>query len=186
MRYLKAGRNWPRPVFFLWACLITKRFRNFVIFNGQTHSMSMKFYFSAVAFLFLSVSLFSQSSSPDEIMGIWNSNLGKGHVELAKDSSGQKYCGKIIWLKAPQYPDGTDKMDKNNPDKTKRNQPLIGLMVVKNLTFVKDHWENGTIYDPETGKTYSCKATLKGDKLELRGYIGISQIGRTQTWERVK
>lgn len=135
-------------------------------------------------FLLLSTTSFSQKVLPDDIMGIWVSNLGKGRVEISKDSTGTKYQGKIIWLKIPTYPDGTIKVDKHNPDKSKQTNPLVGLIAVKNLTFVKDHWEGGTIYDPESGKTYTCKATLKGNKLGLRGYIGVSQIGRTQTWER--
>lgn len=138
-----------------------------------------------ITFLFLSISLYSQQPMADDIKGNWISNLEKGHVEITKDSAADKYYGKIIWLKIPLYPDGSPKIDKNNPDKSLRTQPLVGLVVLKNLKFEKDHWEGGTIYDPESGKTYSCKATLKGDKLELRGYIGISQIGRTQTWQRM-
>lgn len=116
----------------------------------------------------------------DDITGTWISHLEKGHVEITRD--GDKYSGKIVWLKVPAYPDGSPKIDKNNPDKTKRDQPLVGLVVLKNLVFVKDHWENGTIYDPESGKTYSCRITKKDNKLDLRGYVGTSQIGRTQTW----
>jgi uncharacterized protein (DUF2147 family) len=124
----------------------------------------------------------AQTVNRDEILGTWKSNLEKGHVEITRD--GDTYSGKIVWLKKPAYPDGTLKMDKNNPDKDMRSKPLLGLVVVKNLVFVKDHWESGTIYDPESGKTYSCRVTLKDNTLNLRGYIGISQIGRTQTWTR--
>ena len=147
--------------------------------------MSMKKKIVLYAFLLLNASAFSQTPVASEIIGTWISNLSKGHVEIRKDSVGDKYHGVLIWLKAPNYPDGTPKLDKNNPDKTLRTQPLLGLVVLKNLSFVKDHWEGGSIYDPENGKTYSCKATLKESKLELRGYIGLSQIGRTQTWERL-
>jgi uncharacterized protein (DUF2147 family) len=49
----------------------------------------------------------------------------------------------------------------------------------------KNHWKEGRIYDPETGKTYSCKMTLKKpDELEVRGFIGLSIIGRTVVWTR--
>lgn len=124
----------------------------------------------------------AQTVNRDEILGTWKSNLEKGHVEITRD--GDTYSGKIVWLKKPAYPDGTLKMDKNNPDKDMRSEPLLGLVVVKNLVFVKDHWESGTIYDPESGKTYSCRVTFKDNTLNLRGYIGSSQIGRTQTWTR--
>ena len=125
-------------------------------------------------------SLAQKSVAADDITGTWISHLEKGHVEITRD--GDKYSGKIIWLKVPTYSDGTPKIDKNNPDQTKREQPLVGLVVLKDLVFVKDHWENGSIYDPESGKTYSCRITKKDDKLDLRGYVGVSQIGRTQTW----
>ena|SRR6218665_703924 len=124
----------------------------------------------------------AQNVNPDEILGIWKSNLEKGHVEITKQ--GNVYSGKIVWLKVPNYPDGTAKMDKNNPDKNMRSEPLMGLLVLKDLVFVNGHWENGSIYDPESGKTYSCRITFKDNTLNLRGYIGLSQIGRTQTWSR--
>ncbi len=145
-----------------------------------------------VCFLITGLCAFSQKKgkekekpvvNADDILGVWASNMEKGHVEITRD--GDKYHGKIVWLKVPTYPDGTPKLDKYNPDKTKRTDPLIGLYPLKDLVFVKDHWENGTIYDPESGKTYSCRITLKEGKLDLRGYIGLSQIGRTQTWTKV-
>jgi uncharacterized protein (DUF2147 family) len=135
--------------------------------------------------LFLLACLFTglcsgQTVNPDEIVGIWKSNLEKGHVEITRN--GDVYSGKIVWLKKPTYPDGTVKIDKNNPDPAKRNEQLMGLEVLKDLVFVNDHWEGGKIYDPESGNTYSCRITYKDGTLNLRGYIGISQIGRTQTW----
>lgn len=45
-------------------------------------------------------------------------------------------------------------------------------------------WTGGSILDPKTGKIYSAKATLKGNKLYVRGYLGISLLGRTQVWVR--
>ena len=135
--------------------------------------------------IFFSLPFFSQKTiNPDEILGMWNSNLGKGRVEITKEND--IYHGKLVWLKIPEYPDGNPKLDKHNPDKLKQGEPLIGLFVLNKIVFVKDHWDNGTIYDPESGKTYSCRITIKDDKLEMRGYIGISQIGRTQTWTRFR
>jgi len=149
------------------------------IFVVQKTNMKKLFLLS---FLILGFYLFPQKSKPDDILGIWVSNLEKGRVEITKE--GDKYFGRIIWLKVPTYPDGSPKADRNNPDKTKHGDLLMGSCPLQNLEFKKDHWDNGTIYDPENGKTYSCRATLKENKLELRGYLGISQIGRTQTWTR--
>lgn len=145
--------------------------------------MKKKLCLSVFLFLF-SFPFFSQTVDPEEITGLWTSNLGKGRVEIKRE--GDIYRGQLVWLKTPNYPDGSPKMDKHNSDKLKQSQPLIGLYVLNNMVFLKDHWDNGTIYDPESGRTYTCRITIKEDKLEMRGYIGISQIGRTQTWTRLK
>lgn len=150
------------------------------------NKLIMRILFYCTIFWLTAFTLSAQPPQANDIKGTWISNLGKGKVEIKTDSSGNYFEGRIIWLKTPKYPDGTDKVDKNNPDRNKRNAPLIGLLVLKHLTFVNDHWEGGTIYDPETGKTYSCKARINGNNLELRGYIGLSEIGRTQTWQREK
>ncbi len=100
---------------------------------------------------------------------------------------GGKICGKIVWLKIPNYIDSNDgpvgkkKVDRKSPNPGLRNRPILGLQVMKGLTAKGDkRWENGTCYDPETGKSYKCKMQLASPgRLELRGYVGISLIGRT-------
>ena len=60
---------------------------------------------------------------------------------------------------------------------------------MKNFTYDSNsnQWTGGEIYDPKNGKTYSCKMKLSSDNhLEVRGYIGISMLGRTEHWERTK
>ena len=79
--------------------------------------------------------------------------------------------------------DGKPKLDEENPDAKKRTQPIIGLLILKGLKKDGDKdYNDATIYDPKNGKTYSCKITYKGNTLDLRGYVGISLIGRTSTW----
>lgn len=71
---------------------------------------------------------------------------------------------------------------------TYHNQPLIGLTIIKNLKpIAPNKYDNGSILDPKSGKTYSFNATLSADKQTLsgRGYIGFSALGRSQTWYRV-
>jgi uncharacterized protein (DUF2147 family) len=59
---------------------------------------------------------------------------------------------------------------------------------VSNFTFNGEKmWAGGKIYDPENGKTYSCKMVLDGEQyLKVRGYIGISLLGRTEIWTRAE
>jgi uncharacterized protein (DUF2147 family) len=76
--------------------------------------------------------------------------------------------------------------DKENPDAKLKSVPLIGLINMKNFTFDgKDEWSGGTIYDPKNGKTYKCYIRFEGpNKLKIRGYIGISLLGRNTYWTK--
>jgi uncharacterized protein (DUF2147 family) len=126
----------------------------------------------------------AQAISADAIIGTWLTEGGKAKVQIYK--AGDTYNGKIVWLKNPTYEDGSPKVDKNNPKKERQKDPIIGLNLVKGFVFDNDEWINGSIYDPENGKTYNCKIEFnKGGWLQVRGYIGISLIGRTQTWYKV-
>ncbi len=131
--------------------------------------------------LFLSANVRAQDA--DAILGGWYTKDSKALVEIYKCND--LYCGKIVWLKEPLEEDGNEKLDDNNPDESKRTDKIIGLNLVSNFSFKKKNkWAGGTIYDPDNGKTYSCKMTLKGDTLKVRGFIGISLIGRTQVWNK--
>jgi uncharacterized protein (DUF2147 family) len=119
----------------------------------------------------------------DDIVGIWLT-AGNEPAKIQIYKSVEKYYGKIVWLKYPTS-NGKQKVDNNNPDKSKQNQPIIGLTILKDFTFDRDKWEDGTIYDPESGKTYDCNISLKDKStLKVRGYIGISLFGRTESWTR--
>jgi uncharacterized protein (DUF2147 family) len=69
----------------------------------------------------------------------------------------------------------------------RRGKTILGMEIIRGLHADGDQWDGGTILDPETGKVYRCKLSLKdgGRRLAVRGYLGISLLGRTQTWERV-
>jgi len=131
-----------------------------------------------------SLPAFSQNN--DLILGKWQNPSGEGRIEITK--KGEKYYGKLYWLKEPNDETGQPKKDVKNPDETKRTRLVQGLQILEGFTSSgKGTYENGTIYDPKSGKTYSCKMTVKGnDKLDIRGFVGISLLGRTETWTRVK
>ena len=138
----------------------------------------------------LPASLFAFTGA-DDIAGTWFNQDKDAKIEIAK--CGDNYCGKIVWLKDPTYPagsklgtPGTPKLDDKNPDAALRKDPLIGLEIIKGFQFAGGNiWKNGTIYDPDSGKTYSAKATLVSpNELDLRGFIGVSMFGRTEKWMR--
>ena len=69
---------------------------------------------------------------------------------------------------------------------SRHGQPVLGMTILWNMHRHEDTWEGGEILDPEEGTVYRCKLQTVGDgsKLEVRGFIGISLFGRTQTWVR--
>ena len=142
----------------------------------------MKKLITLLVVIFLSANTFSQTTNKDALIGTWLTGSGKGKVQIYKE--GDKYNGKIVWLKEPNREDGTPKLDRNNSDKALQSRPILGLNMLKGFVFDEDKWVDGTIYDPENGKTYSCKMTHKGDHLDVRGYVGFSIIGRTTTWTK--
>ncbi len=131
--------------------------------------------------------LFSQTAvnEGDKILGLWQTGTGKAKIKITK--YGEKYGGKISWLKDPNRADGSQKMDDKNPDKLKQKNTILGLNNLLGFTFSgKKTYEGGSIYDPENGKTYKCIITLEDENtLKVRGYIGIQLLGRTDTWKRV-
>ena len=133
-------------------------------------------------FLGIHNSLFSQSS--DSIVGKWYNTEKDAQVEIYKE--GSKFFGKIVWLQDPTD-NGKPKVDKNNGDISKRERPIIGMKLLNNFEHKGSTWENGTIYDPKNGKIYSCIIKKKDNKtLEVRGYVGISLIGRTVEWTKAE
>ena len=133
----------------------------------------------------------ASAAGVDDILGIWFNQEKDARIEIFQCE--EKYCGKIVWLKEPNYPSGskegapgTPKLDHNNPDPALRTRPVMGLRIIHDFVFVGDSlWKNGKVYDPKNGKTYSGKMTIESpDQLNLRGFIGISLIGRTAVWTR--
>lgn len=131
--------------------------------------------------------LVAQTAEADLVIGHWLVQDKKAKVQIFKRSG--KFFGKIVWLKEPNNEHGSPKLDKENPEEKLRARPILGLELLRDFVYDEDRvWEDGEIYDPKNGKTYSCKMTLSEDNrtLEVRGFIGISLLGRTQVWSRTE
>ena len=127
-----------------------------------------------------------QKFTANMILGKWLNEDKDAHIEITKDAG--KYFGKIIWLRDPiDTLTGKPKVDDKNSDVTLQSRPVLGLVILKDFTFDgEDEWSEGTIYDPKNGKTYDCYMEFgETGILKIRGYIGISWIGRTTYWSRV-
>jgi uncharacterized protein (DUF2147 family) len=123
------------------------------------------------------IPLFAMSNG-DTILGEWISENKDGKIVIFKQAD--RYYGKISWGKTP------GKKDTNNPDSRLRNRELVGSVILKEFVFKGSSWENGTIYDPNSGKTYDCILKVKDNnqKLDIRGFVGTAMFGRTSTWSR--
>lgn len=123
---------------------------------------------------------FAEAQNPNAVLGVWLTTLGKAHVEIIRDAHSGLYSGKIIWLKEPNDKDGKPAIDKNG-------NAAMNLVILKNMKFDGKDWINGTIYDPETTKTYYCTIHLKNNTmLEVRGSLdSMGWIGQTEEWVKV-
>ena len=138
--------------------------------------------------LFVSLAV---AADEDRILGSWNTPENDSKIEIFK--YGDKYCGRIAWLKEPYYPADDDGgmagrpiVDRNNPNPHFRTRPLVGLQIMEGFIYIgKNVWAKGTIYSPRAGKSYQCQMTLSApNRLEVRGFIGIPLLGGTSIWTR--
>ncbi len=149
-------------------------------------------------FLLLCLAVFSLGASygqdkkvdkkeADRLIGVWAPSNGRALVKIQNIAG--KYYGRIVKLKEPLDPEtGEPKLDKNNPDESLRSTPLLGFRMLKDFVYAGgNEWTEGTIYDPQNGNLYSCTIKMKKDgSLDIRGYIGVKALGRTDVWKRVK
>lgn len=130
-------------------------------------------------FLFLSTHTFAQ----DQIIGKWLSEDKQGIIEIYKQYG--KYYGKLVWLKKSYNEKGLPMPDINNTDKTLRNRTLVGLVILNDFYYINNKWQEGTLYDPELGRTFKCKIWMTDNNtLNVRGYWGI--LSEVDVWTRVK
>ncbi|QQV03311.1 MULTISPECIES: DUF2147 domain-containing protein [Chryseobacterium] len=138
----------------------------------------MKKLLSTLVFSLFGVMSFAQ------IEGKWKTiddetKQAKSIVEIYKKSDG-KYYGKVSQLLIkPADPNCSGCKD------DRKGKPILGMEIIRGLAKDGDEFTGGTITDPKTGKTYKCTITKDGDKLNVRGYMGFSLLGRTQIWQKV-
>ncbi|MDG1147324.1 MAG: DUF2147 domain-containing protein [Crocinitomicaceae bacterium] len=132
--------------------------------------------------------LFSLNTMAQSCVGKWvtiddETNKKKSIVNLYKEDG--KLYGKILYLFPREGREDDPKCDKCDDDR--KDQPIVGMQIVRNLDWDGSVWKNGTIVDPKIGKVYNLKMWLnpKNKKeLNVRGFVG--PFYRTQTWVRLK
>ena len=127
----------------------------------------------------------SSALAANDVIGVWETVEGKSHVQISPCGS-EKYCGEIIWLKKPNDKKGKPLKDVNNTDEKLRSRPILTMQLLRDLEKVSDNeWEDGYIYNPEDGQTYSSEMNLMDpDTLQVKGCVLF--FCQSQTWKRIK
>ena len=136
-------------------------------------------------FLFATtITAFAQTSTP---VGVWqtvddHTGQPKALVQIVEDGDGT-LSGKVIKGLNPNDPPGRRCTACTG---ARKDQPILGMTIIDGMKKTDDGWDGGHILDPENGKIYRCKMHVEdgGQKLVVRGYIGFSLLGRSQTWNR--
>lgn len=134
-------------------------------------------------FLLISLSIAAFAQQADDIVGVWMTEEKDAKIKIYEENN--KYYGKLIWGKNMYDENGKSKLDVNNPDEKLKKRPLENLMLLIGFEFDEDEWDDGKIYDPQSGKTYNCYMKLDGNELEVTGYVGVKWLSRTVTWTKV-
>jgi len=138
-------------------------------------------FFACTVFL---VSAMAYAQSP---VGIWKTiddktGKEKSYVKIYETKSG-KLQGDVVKILTP----GKEDAKCTECEGDRKNKSIKGMTIMWGLEEDGDEWSDGHILDPNSGKQYKCLIKLKGNNtLEVRGYLGVSLLGRTQTWERVE
>ena len=134
--------------------------------------------------LYVVSSVFVLAQTNADVVGEWYNAEKDAVITLFED--GKTISGKITWMKFPNDENGNPKTDPLNPDEKLRSRARMGMLMMHSFAYNEDGvWDDGELYDPKKGKTYSGMITLKDkNTLDLRGYIGFSFIGRSSTWTR--
>lgn len=90
----------------------------------------------------------------------------------------------VVALEEPFDDNGEPLKDRENPDKTLRSQPILGMNLLSKYKFSGKRWA-GKIYDPETGSVYSSHMKVKDGFLQMRGYIGTPMLGKTKKFKPI-
>ena len=136
--------------------------------------------------LYIFIFFISQISFSQTILGKWKTiddETGKEKSIVDIFEKQGKVYGKIIEiLEAENRHRKCEKCEGED-----KNKQILGLIIIKGLKKRRDVYDGGKITDPKNGKSYNCKISMEGkDKIIVRGYIGISLFGRSQTWIRQK
>ena len=140
-----------------------------------------------LAALALALTPAAQAAEPASPVGVW---------QTVDDRTGQPRAlvriyqqdGRLFGRIERSFTPGAESRACDACKDERHGQPMLGLVIIRNLAVNGDTWDGGDILDPDSGTVYRCKLRLddNGAKLVVRGFIGVSLLGRSQTWIRQK
>lgn len=114
--------------------------------------------------------------------GLWLTEK-KGVIVRLYECGDDALCGRTVWLKKPNWKDGTPRLDAKNPDPALQDRPWCGIEVITGLRpDGEGEWSGGEVYDPKTGKRFDFDLARRDDGLKARGYLGIPLLGKSEDW----
>ena len=142
--------------------------------------------FPAFLFAFVVITGFNGTSPSHNVIGIWESEEKNLQIEMFED--GQQFAGRMIYFKCSSEEIMRTCTDTENPDKNLTTRKLLGLKLVTKLEYKgRNLWDNGKIYDPNTGRTFDARIQLTGPNTAIvRGYWKYRWIGRSMVFYRQK
>lgn len=124
-------------------------------------------------------------AAPKDPTGTWLTEDGRAKIRLDRCGPGAaNVCGKVVWMRVPNGPDGNPMLDQKNPDPKKRGRPILGLQIITGLKPADDRFA-GEIYKADEGKIYQVELERESEgKLSISGCL-LGLLCGSQTWSRV-
>lgn len=150
----------------------------------------MSFFASITLLVYSFFAIETTASTPENaILGKWQSMGGSVTVEVYKE--GDKFHAKLVSFDDSDDPSRpmNARLDELNPDPQLRNRKVLGIDVVRNLSFnsKQKRWEDGIIYDSRTGKSWSAVAAItRQGLLQVKGYWKFEFISKSARFKRVR
>jgi uncharacterized protein (DUF2147 family) len=139
---------------------------------------------SVVALCLLQFTAARADADPNSPVGLWKTiddKTGAPRVMVRIYEQDGRLFGTIVSILTPGAPNPVCSMCKDE----RKNQPIEGLLMIRNMKADGGEYDGGDLLDPDNGSVYRCKMHVEGGtRLIVRGYLGISLLGRTQTWQR--
>jgi len=133
--------------------------------------------FALALVLFTAILHAEAPTGAEAVLGLFWSPKKDAKVEIYQ--KGDRYFGKFIWTQTE------GKKDDKNPDPALRSRLIKGSVFLRDFRYENGKYVGGSIYDPKSGKTYQSSMWLEGSNLKVRGFVGISALGRTELFERI-